>query len=1028
MQMSHEMSVGVKMESQPDVGDLMNYLESDDLETVKHFKNVVQEKLFTSSDQTLLGALMDRYVQTKTETILELMIGIHDTLAMHLFDRLNEHLKHGASIEVCAVIFSMIKKQPSWLHKIIGTSLFVTFLKSLKTEEDIVFIMHGILILCSLIPCVPAIIGSHHTEILEVFVRTASFLVTKAGSIPEVCALHLNVGVYIFFHRLYTMYPNKFLEHMRSCFGGNKKKDPVFQEVIKPLFNFVKFHPDLITDTVKTETSLDKWKVYQPHDVLVDSQKISLDQLDMVKEATYAVFDSQEDSYPCPNEEGISLCLLNSYFTHPDSKNGVHKQVNGCETQMYKNVDPDSQCNPSEICSLYTPPSSVTHSDSVHDVSSISYGIRRDSDARSSTQTLNDVHDRLVRSSTGTFSNTSHNSPSSKHGITKTKSFGSEDAFTHRSMFRSLINGSNNYQSTPVDRRPSTNTSAPASPRKNTSNETSKRPQSTEFFRYKRDMSKAFELDHISDTCSIQSAPSSPMVNNSNFVFNDDQSEEVSSNKDKSEKSYQAMDNVKNENNYLRKHLIQLQTNPVTFLKGVREILMDLFPSVLRNSDPEMQPDPSSMFSKNLKKRSPLNLLDDFIQFGSDIHSYQLSRVPLTSQLDTDWTYYGGSTPTDELKILQTQVQLLLIQLKYERYKCELHCLRNRRLFGNVQKLQKARDEVDMLRDQIVLTDGKYREMKMAVGFKCEENREIKEQSSHREQEYMSKICKLEERNNKLEYKLKKHKQKKEEANKRIGSLEQELQKVKYQLFDYQQKYNHERSKLTQLNFYHDVTSALEKELLVQYDKQEMLKIRLEKQQMSTENHIDLEQKLAAQRHELMLNQQEKEVLHVHSESLKLKLNELELANNRKDEMIIEHKNNTKKIHSKHKMEMDALEKRFESTRKMCKSLQSYITSLYVKIEQSRSCQNSTSQLQTGQYNTAPRCSERCRKVSYSGPGSPHTFHDQSHRHSFTTSENPFRSRKQSQSNRSTSSEVSVDSSKDDSGIGKNSETSENNK
>lgn len=56
-----------------------------------------------------------------------------------------------------------------------------------------------------------------------------------------------------------------------------------------------------------------------------------------------------------------------------------------------------------------------------------------------------------------------------------------------------------------------------------------------------------------------------------------------------------------------------------------------------------------------------------------------------------------GTTPVDELKILQTQIHLLHTQLLYERYKCDLHCLRNRRLFGNLRKLQGDTHEIEDL-------------------------------------------------------------------------------------------------------------------------------------------------------------------------------------------------------------------------------------------------------------------------------------------------------------------------------------------
>ena len=1025
-----------------DVEELINYLESKDLEIVNYFKNVVQEKLYTSKDQYLLGTLMDRYIQTKAEALLELLIGVNDTLAMYLFDRLNDHLKHGACIEVCTILFSIVKKQPSWLHKIIGTSLFATFLKSLKNDQDIVFIMHGILILCSLIPCVPAIIGPHHGDILDVFVRTAGFLVNKASAIPEVCALHLNVGIYIFFHRLYTMYPNNFLNYMRSCFGGNRRKDPVFQEVIKPMFEFVKFHPDLITDTSKSETGLEKWKVYQPHDVLVECQKISLDQHDIVKEATYAVYDSQLEDIPYPvhSGEGVSLSILNSYFSHPDSislvtsmKKDANEQQ---EHEICKERLPSNQslCNPSEICGLTTPPPSMTRSDSTQDISSSHCGTKCDSESRDSNQTLNDIPDRLVRSSTGTFSNTSNQSPASKRSIVKTTSFGSGDTFSHRTMFKSLLSNSTCH-STPVDQRQSINTSAPASPRKGSIH--NKRPQSTEFFRYKKEMSKPFELDHISDSFSVHSAPNSPMVpvGSLHFTFNADtdvegkfkSQEELNNDKEKIKKLNVLPCHSLNHNSHVKYGITDKHDSssnqpsyPVVFLKSIREMFLELFPTVskcCRDSLDQMET-ASLSSSNNFKKRSPLNLLDDFIQYGSDIHSYHLSRVPLTSQLDTDWTYYGGSTPIDELKILQTQVHLLHIQLQYERYKCELHCLRNRRLFGSLQKTQKAHDEVDTLKDQILLAESKLREMKLAVGFKCKENQQMKQQSFLREQEYMTKICTLEEENNNLEYKLKNYKLKKQQERRKVISLEEELQRVKYKLFDVAQKYNHVQPKLSQLGYYQAVTNSLEKELLIQYDKQESLKIRVDKSQLHLENHIDLENKLTAHRNELKALQDEKETIHVHAESLKLKLNELELSNGKKDSLIMEQKLNSKKLHLKHKIEIEALESRFQSCRKSCQSLQSYITCLFAKLEEPHTCQNSTTQASPGPFN-ATRCTERCRKVSYSGPGSPRplSMHDQSHRHSFNNGENPFRTKKPN-----LSIEVVGEKSKEDSGIGESSD------
>ena len=61
-----------------------------------------------------------------------------------------------------------------------------------------------------------------------------------------------------------------------------------------------------------------------------------------------------------------------------------------------------------------------------------------------------------------------------------------------------------------------------------------------------------------------------------------------------------------------------------------------------------------------------------------------------------------GTTPADELSILKTQVSLFEVQLQYERYKCDQHVLRNRRLVGKVHKAQAFEDELNGLVSLII--------------------------------------------------------------------------------------------------------------------------------------------------------------------------------------------------------------------------------------------------------------------------------------------------------------------------------------
>ena len=49
---------------------------------------------------------------------------------------------------------------------------------------------------------------------------------------PEVHLLHLHVAVYMFFHRLYAMYPNNFLMYLRNLHNEPSKRS-LFQDMIK---------------------------------------------------------------------------------------------------------------------------------------------------------------------------------------------------------------------------------------------------------------------------------------------------------------------------------------------------------------------------------------------------------------------------------------------------------------------------------------------------------------------------------------------------------------------------------------------------------------------------------------------------------------------------------------------------------------------------------------------------------------------------------------------------------------------------
>ena len=104
------------------------------------------------------------------------------------------------------------------------------------------------------------------------------------------------------------------------------------------------------------------------------------------------------------------------------------------------------------------------------------------------------------------------------------------------------------------------------------------------------------------------------------------------------------------------------------------------------------------------------------------------------------------------------------------------------------------------------------------------------------------------------------------------------------------------------------------------------------------------------------------------------------------------------------------LTERLESSQKTCQSLQSYIASLFSKLEESRTQSSSTSASTIHSSSCSQvswdshSCGDRCRRsASYAGLEilNDHRAHERSHRHSMNTprdTENPFRSRSQASS------------------------------
>ena len=109
--------------------------------------------------------------------------------------------------------------------------------------------------------------------------------------------------------------------------------------------------------------------------------------------------------------------------------------------------------------------------------------------------------------------------------------------------------------------------------------------------------------------------------------------------------------------------------------------------------------------------------------------------------------------------------------------------------------------------------------------------------------------------------------------------------------------------------------------------------------------------------------------------------------------MLAEQKERVNLLRIRHSKEIEVLKQRSESSRKTCQSLQSYITSLYSKLEgdgRKHASAASSSQVTW----TNHKCGERCRKsATFDGldvplptPQGRRAHHEHSHRHALSPS------------------------------------------
>ncbi|XP_028407591.1 hamartin-like [Dendronephthya gigantea] len=878
--------------SKPDWKIPLAKLNSAVIQEKEEAKEAIHQLLLSGSKQchAIMGDLFNLYVKTSCRAAGEILLDQSQQNHVNfLFEKMNEGLKNPEKrYATLMLLWNIIQRQPSWRHTIISTSFFNTFIKCLKVDNDVVILVTGILIITALLPSVPSLVGSILEDFFDIFERLFLYTARQRGITPDTHILHLKVAVYVFFHRFYAMYPNNTVTFMKSFFESNHGKD--VQRSIELLLRWVKFHPWLITETDQSETGKDRWRSKEPHDVIVDCEKVSLEPTSchlQESETLSSVCTSRQSSSEVTMSESSGI-LTNSDNSMQPAMNSEDERLdmatqtgtslqNATYQQDESSVDSGTDISsitplvassaminsPTTLCSLTTPPSSknTSPSGSVHDVS-------------------------IGHTTPGQLNHSSHEASDARLSMQTPTPLGSRrSSFNHHTAnsFAVIDDSSTCGRNTPpILLNPR------ATPVKEKGHATS---ESSKYDKKDREKS-SFDLI-VDDTLRDPSEqkPETPI-------------------RPSAEK-------------------LSLSKFPWDILDALQPFTTNICNHCLENCS-------GGSSKKNAdweSQLSPAQLLDHYLLFGQNLQQGKLNSIPLTSQEGLDWTHFGGSPPKDEIKILRKELLLLQSELLFERHKCDLHATRNRRLVGKVFQVNAVREELFAVKDQLSVLQKEVANLEQSCREKVKENRQLKEKTeswNQQQAEIMSNLSKANETltSEKLELEAEV-----EDFRLENEKLREEVKASKAQIFQLENDLSFLRRLEKENEVLKEKADTQAGNLLVMGEREEQLRDLIHILRTTVEKSPQAEAKLHVYEKELedarlLINEQNAELL-----CLKSNFSELENISAQKEHQIKDLKNLIESIKKIWKDKLDAVESKYQTIKRTNQRLESEIMSLHSKLD-----------------------------------------------------------------------------------------------
>ncbi|KAK2845441.1 hypothetical protein Q7C36_010295 [Tachysurus vachellii] len=936
---------------QPNVFDLLLLLESTDLHELEQVRSVLQENLSADKGSVLLNGLVDYYLDTSSPQAVDLLSSVREPHDKHLLDKMNECMaKPSSRLPTLNLLGHVVRKQPSWIHKITRFPLLASLLKCLKTESDVVVLITGVLVLVILLPMIQQTSKQLLFEFFDIFGRLAAWNQRNPGHAQGAYAVHLHASVYSFFHRLYGMYPCNFVSYLRAHYSMKENVD-TFEEVVKPMLEHVRIHPELVTGTKDYEVDPIRWKRFETHDIVIECAKVSLDPKEASCEEGYSSLPEHvprrpiDSSRSCSDlstqgsssfnsmaivRQSLSLSLPHLTVTqHPGlqtpSLQGLEAESSGMKEAMW---------SPSSVCGMSTPPSSrgmspTTVSDLSHSASNVlgrvpntpvdgkwtpsastpsgsspllllSGELEHTAQPTSITLPLPKTNQEIKKGNHATINGTGTGDGISPFSLTELSDFvkrtereKEEDAITAELL--TLTQGKlDSLRTSATDASFSSTTEAPLD--LNPSIYTLPRNLAST-----PDTIKAAEQQHMWPCFTPIENSLSPAEDASLELF---------------------------KGSFPYEHLFDLALPKLASLYMEKKI-----------AEAQLKAGREEVEVGDLSATSPLEVLDRLIEQGHELHEKVLKRYPSSSNPAAEPHLGGkhhstkgkGSGAPDELTLLRSQLLLLHNHLLYERHKREQHALRNRRLLRRVINATALEEQNNSMKAQLRLQEVEIQTLRVSLQEEQKRSKHLQQEGEAQVQQLHSQLQKVQRERNNFCTKTQELQSDLQESKKKMGELEAELQRANNKVCNTGHLLSQLSMKLNNSESLEQQMAFLNKQLLL---LGEANKVSVQEVQRLGPDSCK-EQKMLQ-----MCSMRETERLRQSSiqqsqrlEAAQQRITDLETQLTKKEHLILEQKKLLENVKNQAKGQLQASENRYLAQKHVTQALQSEMLQLYSQLE-----------------------------------------------------------------------------------------------